>query len=130
MMNFLDFSTEMTSGPVVSLTLSGLESMMEKSKVLGSLIIPDPLYMLTGQIGMMHLLLMTISIIRLDCNMQQEVGLEELLLTKLLLFAQNLCYQLLKLLKIHFNKNRFKIHFLIVREQKEIMFVSVILSIS
>ena len=130
MMSSLDFSTEMTSGPVVPLTLSGLESMMEKSKVLGSLIIPDPLYMLTGQIGMMHLQLMTISIIRLDCNMQQEAGLEELLLTKLLLFVQNLCYQLLKLLKIHFNKNRFKIHFLIVREQKEIMFVSVILSIS
>ena len=130
MMSSLDFLTEMTSGPVVSLTLSGLESMMEKSKVLGSLTIPDPLYMLTGQIGMMHLLLMTISIIRLDCNMQQEAGLEELLLTKLLLFVQNLCYQLLKLLKIHFNKNRFKIHFLIVREQKEIMFVSVILSIS
>ena len=130
MMSSLDFSTEMTSGPVVSLTLSGLESMMEKSKVLGSLTIPDPLYMLTGQIGMMHLQLMTISIIRLDCNMQQEAGLEELLLNKLLLFVQNLCYQLLKLLKIHFNKNRFKIHFLIVREQKEIMFVSVILSIS
>ena len=130
MMSSLDFSTEMTSGPVVSLTLSGLESMTEKSKVLGSLIIPDPLYMLTGRIGMKHLQLMMISIIRLDCNMQQEAGLEELLLTKLLLFVQNLCYQLLKLLKIHFNKNRFKIHFLIVREQKEIMFVSVILSIS
>merc|ERR1711868_138111 len=103
-MNSLDFSIEMTSGPVVSLTLSGLESMMEKSKVLGSLIIPDPLYMLTGQIGMQHLQLMMISTIRLDCNMQQEVGLEELLLTKLLLFVQNLCYQLLKLLKIYFIK--------------------------
>ena len=105
-MNFLDFLTEMTSGPVGFLPLFGLELMMEKSKELGSLIIPDPLYMLTGQIGMKHLQPMTISTILLDCNIQRVAGLEELLLNKLLLFAQNLCYQLLnKLLKMYSNKN-------------------------
>ena len=110
MMNFLDFSTEMTSDPVASLLLFGLESMMEKSKELGSLIIPDPLYMLTGQIGMKDLQPMMISTILLDCNIQQEAGLEELLLNKLLLFAQNLCYQLLnKLLKMYSNKNNYEI---------------------
>ena len=108
-MNFLDFLTEMTSVPVVSQPLFGLESMTEKSKVLGSLIIPDPLYMLTGPTGMKLLLPMMISTILLDCNIQQEAGLEELLLNKLLLFAQNLCYQLLnkllnKLLKMYSNK--------------------------
>ena len=110
MMNFLDFLTETTSGPVGYLLLFGLESMMEKSKELGSLIIPDPLYMLTGQIGMKHLQPMMISTILLDCNIQQEAGLEELLLNKLLLFAQNLCYQLLnKLLKMYSNKNHYEI---------------------
>jgi len=110
MMNFLDFSIEMTSGPVGYLLLFGLESMMEKLKELGSLIIPDPLYMLTGQIGMKHLQLMTISTIQLDCNIRQVAGLEELLLNKLLLFAQNLCYQLLnKLLKMYSNKNHYEI---------------------
>ena len=110
MMNFLDFLTEMISGPVVSLPLFGLESMMEKSKVLGSLIILDPLYMSTGQIGMKPLPSMTISTIRPDCNIQQVAGLEELLLNKLLLFAQNLCYQLLnKLLKMYSNKNHYEI---------------------
>ena len=101
-MNFLVFLTEMTSGPVVFLPLFGLESMMEKSKELGSLIILDLLYMSTGQIGMKPLPSMTISTIRPDCNIQQEAGLKELLLNKLLLFAQNLCYQLLnKVLKIY-----------------------------
>ena len=110
MMNFLDFLTEMTSGPVGSLPLFGLESMMEKSKVLGSLITLDPLYMLTGQTGMKHLLPMMMSTIQLDCNIQQGAGLEELLLNKLLLFVQNLCYQLLnKLLKMYFDKNHCEI---------------------
>ena len=106
MMNFLDFLTEMTSGLVEYLPLFGLESMMEKSKELGSLIIPDPLYMLTGQTGMKHLLPMMMSTIQLDCNIQQGAGLEELLLNKLLLSVQNLCYQQLnKLLKMYSNKN-------------------------
>ena len=95
MMSYLDFLTEMTSDPVVSQNLFGSESMMEKSKELGSLIILDPLFMSTGQIGMKPLPSMTISTIRSDCNIQQEAGLEELLLNKLLLFAQNPCYQLL-----------------------------------
>ena len=102
MMSYLDFLTEMNSDPVVSQNLFGSESTMEKSKVLGSLIIPDPLYMSTGQIGMKPLPSMTISTIRLDYNIRQVAGLEELHLNKLLLFAQNLCYQLLnKLLKIY-----------------------------
>merc|ERR550519_1063879 len=94
MMSYLDFLTEMTSDPVVSQNLFGSESMMEKSRVLGSLIILDLLYMSTGQIGMRHLPSMTTSTIQLDYNIQQEAGLEELLLNKLLLFAQNPCCQL------------------------------------
>jgi len=94
-MSYLDFLTEMISDPVVSQNLFGSESTMEKSKVLGSLTILDLLYMSTGQIGMKHLPSMTISTIRLDCSIQQEAGLEELLLNKLLLFAQNPCCQLL-----------------------------------
>ena len=58
--------------------------------------------MSTGQIGMKPLPSMTISTIRLDYNIQQEAGSEELLLNKLLLFAKNL-YQLLnKLPKTYF----------------------------
>ena len=95
MMSYLDFLTEMTSEPAVSQNLFGSELMMEKSRVLGSLIILDLLFTSTGRIGMNHLPSMTISTIRLDCNIQQEAGSEELLLNKLLLFAQNLCYQLL-----------------------------------
>ena len=106
MMSYLDFLTEMISDPVVSQNLFGSESTMEKSKVLGSLTILDPLFMSTGQIGMKPLPPMTISTIRLDCNIQQEAGLEELLLNKLLLFAQNLYYPLLnKLPKMYFNKS-------------------------
>ena len=102
MMSYLDFLTEMNSDPVVSQNLFGSESTMEKSKVLGSLTILDPLFMSTGQIGMKPLPSMTISTIRLDYNIQQEAGSEELLLNKLLLFAKNL-YQLLnKLPKTYF----------------------------
>ena len=47
MMSYLDFLTEMTFDPAVSQNLFGSESTMEKSKVLGSLIILDPLFMST-----------------------------------------------------------------------------------
>ena len=100
-MSFLDFLIEMTSSSMVFLISFGLESMMEKLKALGSLIIPDPLYLSTGQIGMDHPPSTMKLTILLDCNIQQAHGSEELPLNKLLLSVQSLCFQLLDLLELN-----------------------------